>query len=145
MGDLITKLGKLAATRCLTILLTSQTATRVRADTGAVLHPSISGTAWDGGISNRIVLYRDWLTLQEGDGSSQGKEVRGARFAGVVKASGVLYSGLGSVVSFTVEKVGQPTGLTVMWANRHSMDFKSLISAQTRRSRVPLPSSPLRR
>ncbi|SLM33669.1 P-loop containing nucleoside triphosphate hydrolase [Lasallia pustulata] len=106
MGDLISKLGKLAATRYLTILLTSQTATRVRADTGAVLHPSISGTAWDGGISNRIVLYRDWLTLQEGDGSSQGKEVRGARFAGVVKASGVLYSGLGRVVPFTVEKYG---------------------------------------
>ena len=106
MGDLISKLGKLAATRHLTVLLTSQTTTRIRAETGAVLHPSISGTAWDGGISNRVVLYRDWLTLQEGDGSSQPKQVYGARFAGVVKASGISYPGLGKVVPFTIEKVG---------------------------------------
>lgn len=105
MGDLMSKLGKLAATRYLTVLLTSQTTTRIRPDTGAVLHPSISGTAWDGGISNRVVLYRDWLTVHEGDGSSQQKQIHGARFAGVVKASGVSHSGLGKIVSFTIEKV----------------------------------------
>lgn len=112
MADLIAKLGKLAATRHLTVLLTSQTTTRIRADTGAVLHPSISGTAWETGISNRIVLYRDWLTVQESDGLSQRTQVRGARFAGVVKASGVSYAGLGKVVPFTIEKVRHPSKLT---------------------------------
>ncbi|KAI4124988.1 MAG: hypothetical protein LQ347_005525 [Umbilicaria vellea] len=66
----------------------------------------MSGTAWESGISNRIVLYRDWLTVQESDGSSQGKQVPRARFAGVVKASGVSYSGLGKIVPFTIEKRG---------------------------------------
>lgn len=113
MADLISKLGKLAATRHLTVLLTCQTTTRIRADTGAVLHPSMSGTAWESGISNRIVLYRDWLTVQESDGSSQGKQVPRARFAGVVKASGVSYSGLGKIVPFTIEKVRDPSELTV--------------------------------
>ena len=110
MGDLISKLGKLAATKHLTVLLTSQTTTRVRADTGAVLHPSISGNAWDGGISSRIVLYRDWPTLQDVDVSSQKKRVHGSRFAGVVKASGISYSGLGKVVPFTIETVTDSAG-----------------------------------
>lgn len=113
MADFVSKLGKLAATRHLTVLLTSQTTTRIRADTGAVLHPSISGTAWESGISNRIVLYRDWLTVQESDDSSQRKQVRGARFAGVIKASGVSHSGLGKVVPFTIEKVRYPSAFTV--------------------------------
>ena len=110
IGDLISKLGKLAATRHLTVLLTSQTTTRVRADTGAVLHPSISGNFWDGGISSRIVLYRDWPTLQDVDVSSQTKRVHGRRFAGVLKASGISYSGLGKVVPFTIETVTDPAG-----------------------------------
>lgn len=124
-GDLISKIGKLAATRHLTVLLTTQTTTRIRAETGAILHPSISGTAWDGGISNRVVLYRDWITFQDGDGSSQPKQVAGARFAGVVKASGISYSGLGKVVPFSIGKVGNPAELVVTLANKPSMDFKS--------------------
>ena len=104
LGDFITRIGKLAAMRNLAILLTSQTTTRVRAETKAVLLPAVSSTAWDGGINSRVVLFRDWLS-QDMDGSDQKQFATGARFAGVVKAGGVSYGGLGKVVPFIIKKV----------------------------------------
>lgn len=37
--------------------------------------------------------------------SSQGEYVPGIRFAGVVKAKGISYEGVGKVVTFVIEKV----------------------------------------
>ena len=105
MGDLISKLGRLAATKNIAILLTSQTTTRIRHETRAVLHPAISSSAWDGGISTRVVLFRDWLFRAPEGPSSQGECVPGARFAGITKARGVSYDGIGRVITFTIEKV----------------------------------------
>ncbi len=104
MGDFVSKLGKLATTKNIAILLTSQTATRIRADTGATLHPAISGTAWDAGLSARIVLFRDWF-YQAAEASGNGAYMPEVRFAGVLKAGGVSYEGLGRVVSFIIKKV----------------------------------------
>ena len=105
MGDLILKLGKLAATRNIAVLLMSQTTTRIRSDTGAVLNPAILGTAWDSGISTRIVLYRDWIFQVTENSRNQGAYVPGVRFAGVMKAKGVSYEGVGKVITFKIEKV----------------------------------------
>lgn len=105
MSDFVSKLGKLASTKNIAVLFTSQTATRIRADTGATLNPAISGTAWDSGISARIVLFRDWF-LQSAEVPGKDLEyLPEVRFAGVLKASGVSYEGLGRRVSFTIEKV----------------------------------------
>lgn len=105
MGDFVSKLGKLATTNNIAVLFTCQTATRIRADTGATLNPTISGTAWDSGISARIVLFRDWFFQSTEAPANNWEYLPGVRFAGVLKASGVSYEGLGRIVSFTIEKV----------------------------------------
>lgn len=110
MGDFISKLGKLAATRNTAILLTSQTTTRIRTETGAMIYPAVSGTAWDAGISSRIFLFRDWL-FDATEESRQGKFVPGVRFAGVSKAGGVSYEGLGQIVSYAIGKVCRYYGM----------------------------------
>ena len=104
MGDLISKLGRLAGTRNIAILLLGQTITRVRSDTGAFLHPTASGTAWESGLNCRMVLFQDWL-FQSSDASSQPKHMQTVRFAGVLKTKGVTYDGAGRVAAFVIEKV----------------------------------------
>lgn len=105
MSDFVSKLGKLATTKNIAVLFTSQTATRIRADTGATLNPAISGTAWDSGISARIVIFRDWFFQSAEVPGKDLEYLPEVRFAGVLKASGVSYEGLGRRVSFTIEKV----------------------------------------
>ena len=104
MGDFISKIGKLAATNNIAILLISQTTTRVRAESDTVLHPAISGTLWDSGINTRLVLFRDWL-LKRGGGSNQGRYIAKARFAGIVKAAGITYEGISKAVPFAIKQV----------------------------------------
>lgn len=104
MGDLISKISRLAATKNIAVLLTSQMTTRIRAETGAVLHPAISGTPWDTGISTRVVIFRDWM-FRASETASQGEYMPGVRFAGVIKAKGVSYEGVGKVATFVIEKV----------------------------------------
>ncbi|KAI9768400.1 MAG: hypothetical protein M1835_006882 [Candelina submexicana] len=105
MEDCMSKLSKLAATKNIAVLLTSQTTTKVRAETGAVLHPALSGKGWDRGLTNRIVLFRDWPPSPV-DNTQHPEDILALRYAGVVKAGGVLQSGLeglGSVVPFVIE------------------------------------------
>ncbi|KAL9134437.1 MAG: hypothetical protein Q9175_004379 [Cornicularia normoerica] len=106
MGDLISKINRLAAMKNIAVLLTSQTTTRIRSETGAMLHPAISGTAWDTGISTRIAIFRDWIFQASEPASSQGEYIPGVRFAGVMKAKGISYEGLGKVVMFVIGKTG---------------------------------------
>lgn len=105
MGDFVTKVGTFAETKNIALLLTSQTSTRIRSETGAVLTPAISGTAWDTGVRTRVVLFRDWVFQTAEGPSSQGEYLPGVRFAGVVKAKGVGYEGVGKVVTFRIEEV----------------------------------------
>lgn len=105
MGDFIVKISRLAATRNIAILLTSQMTTRVGSESGAVMYPAISGTAWDTGISTRIVIFRDWIFQATDAASSRGEYVPGIRLAGVIKAKGVSCEGVGKVVMFTIETV----------------------------------------
>ena len=112
MGDLISKISRLAATKNIAVLLTSQMTTRIRSETGAVLYPSISGTAWDTGISARIVIFRDWMFRESEDTSSQGECIPGVRCAGLLKAKGMAYEGVGKVVTFVIENVSFSYHLT---------------------------------
>ncbi len=105
MSEFMSKIGRLAATSNIAILLTIQATTRIRYETRAVLHPAISGTAWDSGIGARLVLFRDWLFRGPEAPSSQGEYMLGIRFAGIMKAKGVTYEGVGRVATFTIEEV----------------------------------------
>lgn len=105
MGDLISRLGKLAAMRNIAVLLISQTTTKVRAGSETVLQQAISGNAWDNIINTRMVLFRDWL--QRPSAASVPEDyIQGARLIGVTKAGGITYGGLGRIVPFTIQKVG---------------------------------------
>lgn len=122
MSDFLARLGKLAALKNIAVVLISQTTTKVRTEYGAVLRPALSTKAWDAGISNRIVLFRDWQAAE--DGLSAQQVSRAVRFAGVTKLASVAYEGLGKVVAFSIEKVMQ---MKVNWsvaANESSTVFK---------------------
>ena len=103
MADLMVRLSKLAALHNIAVLLISQTATKIRVETGAVLYPAITLKAWDGGITSRIVLFRNWLHII-GD-VDQAQHRQAVRFAAVIKVGGVSCDGLGVAVSFTIGKV----------------------------------------
>lgn len=112
MGDFISKVGKLAATSNIAILLVSQTTTRVRAETETILYPAISGTAWDNGIHTRLVLFRDWLLKRNGE-SSQGIYVPKARFAGIIKVAGTTYDAFNKAIPFVIKQVEEESMIMI--------------------------------
>ena len=112
ISDLLSKLNRIAVTRNIAIVLLSQTVTRVRSDTGALLYPAISGAAWDAGINNRIALYRDWSS-RTADASQCGSSLSSIRFAGVVKAKGIIHQGVGRTAGFVIEKVTFPLHIVI--------------------------------
>ena len=121
-GSLISALNKLAVVKNIAILVTSQMMTRVwpgGMGTKATLVPALNGKEWDTGVASRIVLFRDWVP-EEWTQGSQGKKVdedssaklEQIRFAGVVKANGIVLSEQntqgktqGNVVPFTIDEV----------------------------------------
>ena len=104
LGDVISSLSKLAAMKKMAILLTSQAITKITPEMGAMLHPSLSSTAWESGISTRIVLFRDWAFKSSREPSRR-EYASGVRFAGVLKAAGVSHTGAGKVIPFSIERV----------------------------------------
>ena len=103
MSEFLARLGKLAAMKNIAVLLISQTTTKVKTEFGTVLRPALSTRAWDAGIHNRIVLFRDWEVVQ--DQQSREHRTKAVRFAGVMEIANVVYEGLGKMVSFTIEQV----------------------------------------
>ena len=132
MGEFMSKIGRLAATSNIAILLTSQTTTRIKHETRAVLHPAISGNPWDSGIGAKLVLFRDWLFRGPETPSSRGKYVPGVRFAGIMKAKGVTYEGVGKVITFTIEEVGCPQYNSCSRAKQCSMVFMKCFTTRLR-------------
>ncbi|KAK7188333.1 rad55 protein [Paraphaeosphaeria sporulosa] len=109
MNELISTLTKLAAMHDIALLLTSQTITRIRAGSRALLVPAISGAEWENGVSTRLVLFRDWVPGQGKWTKADAAKLQKTRFAGVLKANGVGLAddgGVGTVVPFAVEKTG---------------------------------------
>jgi hypothetical protein len=108
MNELIATLTKIAAMHDIALLVTSQTITRIRGGSRALLVPAISGTEWESGVSTRLVLFRDWVSGQGKWGKQDIALLEKTRFAGVLKANGLLLAdegGVGHVVPFAVEEV----------------------------------------
>ena len=108
INELISTLSRVAALHDIALLVLSQTTTRVRAGARALLAPAITGAEWDNGISTRLVLFRDWMPEQGKSSSTEATRLHKARFAGLLKANGVVLAddgGVGNVVPFTVERV----------------------------------------
>ncbi|KAF2787981.1 P-loop containing nucleoside triphosphate hydrolase protein [Melanomma pulvis-pyrius CBS 109.77] len=109
MNELISTLARVAAMHDIALLLTSQSITRIRGSSRAVLVPAISGAEWENGISTRLVLFRDWVPGQGKWSDADADRLRKARFIGVVKANGVSLAeegGVGNVVPFALESTG---------------------------------------
>ena len=113
MGEVITALGKLAATRNMVVVLTSQTTTRLRLDSSALLEPAISGMSWEAGISSRILLYRDWHERPEETMTQERIGlVSDLRLAAATKVCGRSMDGFGDGVPFTICHVRRSRSLT---------------------------------
>jgi hypothetical protein len=108
MGEMISKLGRIAAINNIAILITSQTHTRIRSGLGALLLPAISGAEWDSGISTQLVLFRDWPPRRNTQSNEDIDRWKGLRYVGAIKVKGVLAADNGrfeTVVPFSTEKV----------------------------------------
>lgn len=107
IADVATRLTRLAAMHELVVLVTSNTVTRIRADTGAILRPALGGQAWDRAVATRVALFRDWLP-----GASQSspwpRRPHAARFAQIVQLDGREVSAVLAqlkIVTFQIEQV----------------------------------------
>ncbi|KAL8926592.1 MAG: hypothetical protein Q9172_001720 [Xanthocarpia lactea] len=106
MTDLVSAVAKLAATRNMAVILTSQTTTKMRFGNTALLQPTMSGTAWDLGISSRILLYQDWKAETNNEPTQKRTAaVPDLRFAAVSKIGGVSLEGFGHIVPFSIVTV----------------------------------------
>jgi hypothetical protein len=100
IADLVSALSRLAATQNVPIILLSQVTSRIRPETGAVLHAAVESSAWDAAIANKIILYYDWPPAE-----TEGAKVR---YLGVVKARGLHMGsngGLGKIIAFQIREV----------------------------------------
>lgn len=108
IGELASKLAKLAAMRNIAILVTSYVTTKIRSEGAAVLRPAISGQDWDNAVATRIVLFRDWAAGLDARIDKPPPGQHSARFAGVLKTGGLSLSAksdIGSVVAFAIDQV----------------------------------------
>lgn len=108
MGTLISALKKLAALNDMAIIVTTGCATRVRPGSGlgAVLVPGMGGAEWEAGISNRLVMFRDFKL---GSWAQQQQHPESARYVGLQKNNGMAFSDegeTGQVVPFIIDKDG---------------------------------------
>ncbi|KAF2847042.1 P-loop containing nucleoside triphosphate hydrolase protein [Plenodomus tracheiphilus IPT5] len=109
INELISTFTRFAATHDIALLVTSQTITRIRGASRAVLVPAMSGVEWENGISTRLVLFRDWMQNEDTTDKAGAARSRRARFVGLTKANGIALAeegGVGNVVAFTVEHSG---------------------------------------
>ncbi|KAF2091914.1 P-loop containing nucleoside triphosphate hydrolase protein, partial [Saccharata proteae CBS 121410] len=112
INELTSKLSRFAAVHDVAVVVTSQSATRIRPGAGALLMPSISNTEWDNGIATRVVLFRDWAPELDQTIRPEDRKRNELRFLGLLKLAGVSLtegSDLGIVVPFTINKTGLST------------------------------------
>ncbi|KAK5689986.1 hypothetical protein LTR97_012469 [Elasticomyces elasticus] len=98
LGSLIAGLNKLAVLNNVAIVATTGCASRTRSDSGlgSALVPGISGAEWDGGVWNRLVIFRDFHCRFVGVQKSQGRSLIGRQEIGET----------GKIVAFDVEHDG---------------------------------------
>ncbi|TPX11962.1 uncharacterized protein E0L32_007265 [Thyridium curvatum] len=99
---IIGALQKLSAARNIAIVILTQCATRMQAESGATLIPAINAGVWEQGVSTRLVLFRDW--------THDHATIAAVHCVGVQKLDGKANNGaIGAVVAFDIT----PTGLSV--------------------------------
>ncbi|KAK5700368.1 hypothetical protein LTR17_022976 [Elasticomyces elasticus] len=98
LGSLIAGLNKLAVLNNVAIVATTGCASRTRSDSGlgSALVPGIGGAEWDGGVWNRLVVFRDFHCRFVGVQKSQGRSLIGRQEIGEI----------GKIVAFDVEHDG---------------------------------------
>ncbi|KAK3626296.1 hypothetical protein LTR56_019873 [Elasticomyces elasticus] len=96
LGSLIAGLNKLAVLNNVAIVATTGCASRTRSDSGlgSALVPGIGGAEWDGGVWNRLVVFRDFHCRFVGVQKSQGRTLIGRQEIGET----------GKIVAFDVER-----------------------------------------
>lgn len=112
INELGSTFTKFAAMHDIALLVTSQTITRIRGPSRALLVPAISGLEWENGVSTRLVLFRDWVRHGRPSNKSDADRLQRTRFVGLVKVNGVALAeegGVGNVVPYTIENVSQYT------------------------------------
>lgn len=98
---IIGALQKLAATRNCAVVLLSQCATRMQANSrGAALIPAVNASVWEQGIAARLVLFKDWVW--------SGGKASDTCFAGIQRASGRKVDGFKKAFAFRVGEVWIP-------------------------------------
>ncbi|EPE02324.1 rad55 protein [Ophiostoma piceae UAMH 11346] len=128
-------LERLAETRSIAIVVLTQCATRMQAERGAGLAPSLSADVWNRGIATRLVLFRDWAWNER-----ESRPV-GGRFVGIQKLNGhTSESGMDAIVPFDIMDEGlveeHYTVISPRWARtiyKRKLDETDLESADTRR------------
>jgi hypothetical protein len=109
MGDLVSRLQRLATMNNLVVLLTQQTRMRIRSGAGALLLPALSGVEWDNGVSTQLVLFRDFPPKNSKQPDSDLIERWSRlRYVGLIRVNRVSAEENGrfeTVVPFSIEKV----------------------------------------
>ncbi|KAK3680644.1 hypothetical protein LTR37_021132 [Vermiconidia calcicola] len=77
LSSLVSGLNKLAVIKGLAVVVITGCSTRMRPDTGlgAALVPGIGGVEWDGGVWNRLVVFRDFSGRFVGVQKCQGRSL----------------------------------------------------------------------
>ncbi|KAF4977589.1 hypothetical protein FZEAL_5903 [Fusarium zealandicum] len=92
-------LHKLAATRNCAVVILSQCATKMHAESGATLTGAVNATVWEQGVSTRLVMFRDWVW--------QENRLVSVFLAGLQKVDGkTSQESVENVVAFRVELDG---------------------------------------
>ncbi|CRK33557.1 hypothetical protein BN1708_006056 [Verticillium longisporum] len=60
LQHIVSALQKLAATRNCAVVVLTQCATKMQAESGATLVPAINANVWEQGVSTRLVVFKDW-------------------------------------------------------------------------------------
>ncbi|KAM0565464.1 hypothetical protein ACHAP9_008335 [Verticillium nonalfalfae] len=96
LQHVVSALQKLAATRNCAVVVLTQCATKMQAESGATLVPAINANVWEQGVSTRLVVFKDWA-WKDGSPST-------VCLAGVQKLEGRVGSeAVSSAAAFRIE------------------------------------------
>lgn len=109
MGELVSRLQRLATLNGLAVIVTQQTRMRIRSGAGALLLPILTGHEWESVISTQLILFRDFppKTMTQSNPELSERWSR-LRYVGVIKLNGISAEENGrydTVVPFSIEKV----------------------------------------
>ena len=106
IADIAHALTRVAALRNVAIVVTNHVVTQVKGSGLAFLRPALSTNEWEGAMSSRVLLFRDWAIQTDPQANQTPKRVpRSARFARVLKADGAAVRST-DIVAFEIQDSG---------------------------------------